>query len=707
MPLLTVKNLSFSYPDMQKPALEDISFLINKGEYTVILGANGSGKSTLARIIAGFLEAQEGQVQLEEGARTGIVLQYPKDQIVSGIVSRDTAFGPENLRLSPAEVEQRVIESLSVSGMLDRADSRTNALSLGQTQKLAISGILALQPDLLVLDEATSMLDPESRKDILDFLDACHKNGQTILHITHDYEEACRAQHVIAIQAGEIIFDGSREKFQANTPLIRLLFGQPVEAARRSPDDFADADIVLAFRDISFSYEEGTSVLKGLNLDIYKGSLTAITGVSGSGKSTLMEIAAVLLQPASGKVYADGYPSLALQDSQAALFEPYAADDVAFGPINQGIHGKELKKRVRDAMELVGLPYDLFANRSTQKLSGGEKRKLSIAGIIAMDSQVLLFDEPTSGIDPISRKDLLLLLQKLARSGKTILFSTHRMEEAAFADRAIHMEKGLIASDSACRQPALSEDLSLASLKTLDGAKMLSKLRKTAAFAVAPAKIKGFIQKLSPVLKYLTFLTIFLASLAMPSIYLVAGVAAVSVLYALLAKYPLGRLCTSFLKVLPWMLLYCLIQLIFIPPLEGEPHFTEWKWFMVTPFKIKICAIALFRVFGVLSAIQVFIYSTGEKEILEGFATLLKPLSALHIPVRSLVVVTEIIFRFIPILIEEASSIIKTQLERGGLGSARGFFAKIKILFPLFIPLIIQTLRRAEVLADALTARYF
>ena len=228
MPLLTVKNLSFSYPDMQKPALEDISFLINKGEYTVILGANGSGKSTLARIIAGFLEAQEGQVQLEEGSRTGIVFQYPKDQIVSGIVSRDTAFGPENLRLSPAEVEQRVIESLSVSGMLDRADSRTNALSLGQTQKLAISGILALQPDLLVLDEATSMLDPESRKDILDFLDACHKNGQTILHITHDYEEACRAQHVIAIQAGEIIFDGSREKFQANTPLIRLLFGQPV-----------------------------------------------------------------------------------------------------------------------------------------------------------------------------------------------------------------------------------------------------------------------------------------------------------------------------------------------------------------------------------------------------------------------------------------------------------------------------------------------
>ena len=128
---------------------------------------------------------------------------------------------------------------------------------------------------------------------------------------------------------------------------------------------------------------------------------------------------------------------------------------------------------------------------------------------------------------------------------------------------------------------------------------------------------------------------------------------------------------------------------------------------MITPFKIQVCVAAMIRVFGALSAVQVFVYSTGEKEILEGFAALLKPLSFLHIPVRSLVVVVEIIFRFIPILIEEASSIVKTQLERGGLGEATGFFAKIKILFPLFIPLIIQTLNRAEVLADALTARYF
>lgn len=706
MPLLSVKNLSFSYPESEKPALTDVSFSVEHGEYAVILGANGSGKSTLARIVAGFLQAGGGTVELAEGARTGIVFQYPKDQIVSGIVSRDTAFGPENLKLSPAEVEQRVIESLSVSGLLDRADSRTNALSLGQTQKLAISGILALHPDLLVLDEATSMLDPESRSDVLDFLDACHKRGQSILHITHDYEEACRAQHVIAIQDGTILFNGTQEQFSANTALVRHLFGDPIQPKVRKDDDFATAELSLAFRDICFSYDD-RPVLKNLNLDVYKGSLTAITGISGAGKSTLLEIASGLLKPNGGTVYADDYPSLALQDSQAALFEPYAADDVAFGLKNQGVSGKKLKHLVAEAMELVGLPFDSFADRPTQHLSGGEKRKLSIAGIIAMNTNVLLFDEPTSGIDPISRKQLLLTLQKLARSGKTILFSTHRMEEAAFADRAIHMENGAIVSDSAKKPLAPAESITLKTQQSLAGAKMLSKLRKTAAFATAPAKVNGIIQKLPPVWKYVAFLAVFISSVCMSHIALAAAMAVASVTYAVLAKYPVRRLFTSFLKVLPWMLAYCLIQLIFIPARPGEIHFTEWKWFMVTPFKIKLCVLALIRVFGALSAVQVFLYSTGEKEILEGFSSLLKPLALLHIPVRSLVVVIEIIFRFIPILIEEASSIIKTQLERGGLGDAKGFFAKIKILFPLFIPLIIQTLHRAEVLADALTARYF
>lgn len=709
MSLLSVEHLSFSYPESPKHVLRDVSFSVQPGEYAVILGTNGSGKSTLARIITGFLSAQQGIVRLADGVRAGIVFQNPKDQIVSGIVSRDTAFGPENLGLSDAEVEQRVIESLSVSGLLDRANSRTNTLSLGQMQKLAMSGILALRPDLLVLDEATSMLDPESRADVMEFLDACNRRGQTILHITHDYGEAMRARHIIVLCEGAVVFDGTREAFAADTALTGRLFGSPLAEKERAAQDFSRAEVALAFRDVSFSYDDRT-VLEHFSADIFRGSLTAITGASGAGKSTLLEVAAGLLAH-GGAVFADSCPSLALQDSQAALFEPYAADDVAFGPKNQGVRGKELKARVRRAMDTVGLPFETFADRATQQLSGGEKRKLALAGIIAMDGDVLLFDEPTAGLDPVSRHRVMQMLRALTQDGKTVVFSTHRMDEAAFADRTVHMENGAIVSDSVgqplAEMPPLADSVSLAEMPPLAGAPILATLRKAARFGTADVHARGIVQKLRPAWKYVVFLALFVCALCVRQTVFAAGVVFASVMYALLAKYPVRRLFTSFAKVLPWMLLYCAIQMIFIPARDGEPHFTEWKWFLVTPFKIWLCVLTLVRVFGALSAVQVFVYSTGEKEILEGFSTLVRPLAALHIPVRPLVVVVEIMFRFIPILLDEASAIVKTQLERGGLGNAKGFFAKIRILFPLFIPLIIQTIRRAEVLADALSARYF
>ena len=702
MSLLSVKDLTFSYPESRARALDGVSFSVQAGEYAVILGTNGSGKSTLARVITGFLPAQGGLVRFADGVRAGIVFQYPKDQIVSGIVSRDTAFGPQNQGLSDAEVEQRVIESLSVSGLLDRADDHTNALSLGQTQKLAMSGILALRPDLLVLDEATSMLDPESRADILAFLDACHRRGQTILHITHDYDEAMRAQHIIVLRDGGIVFDGTRAAFAADAALSGGLFGSPLPARKPSDADASCTEVALALRNVGFSYD-GREVLRGLSADFFRGSLTAITGASGAGKSTLLEIAAGLLAH-SGAVYADVRPSLALQDSQAALFEPYAADDVAFGPRNQGVLGRALKARVRAAMDTVGLPFDTFADRATQQLSGGEKRKLALAGIIAMDGDVLLFDEPTAGLDPESRRHVLYMLRDLTRRGKTVVFSTHRRDEADFADRAMHLEDGAIVSDSSRR--SLAEEIALAEQPPLAGANMLAALRRAAGFGTAPAKSRGIVQKLRPAWKYVVFLALFACALCARQTVFAAGVVVASVAYALLARYPVRRLFTSFTRILPWMLLYCLIQMIFIPARDGEPHLTEWRWFMVTPFKIRLCVFSLVRVFGTLSAVQVFVFSTGEKEILEGFSTLVCPLAALRVPVRPLVVVVEIMFRFIPLLIDEAAAIVKTQLERGGLGKAKGFFAKIRILFPLFIPLIIQTVRRAEVLADALSARW-
>ena len=195
--LIKIDSVEYSYPQAAAKALDGISLTIRRGEYVTILGANGSGKSTLGRLTAGFFEPDSGTVKLAEGILPGIVFQQPKEQIVAGIVERDTAFGPQNLDMEKGEIELRTLECLSVTGLADRSESRTFELSLGQTQRLAFSGILALFPDLLILDEVTAMLDPCARTEILQLVERWHAKGHTVIHITHDqsryYQHFCYA----------------------------------------------------------------------------------------------------------------------------------------------------------------------------------------------------------------------------------------------------------------------------------------------------------------------------------------------------------------------------------------------------------------------------------------------------------------------------------------------------------------------------------
>ena len=152
MSVITVKNLNFKYPQNNKAALSDVSFCIEKGSYVAIVGYNGCGKSTLARLICGLEQPDSGTIEIQPNNRIGIIFQSPKDQLVSSMISRDVGFGPQNLGLPAGEVELRVIESLNIVDMLDRAGSSTSAISLGQTQKVALSGVIALRPEILILD---------------------------------------------------------------------------------------------------------------------------------------------------------------------------------------------------------------------------------------------------------------------------------------------------------------------------------------------------------------------------------------------------------------------------------------------------------------------------------------------------------------------------------------------------------------------------
>lgn len=775
MPFLNVNHLSFAYAantENQKTALDDVSFLVTKGEYLVITGSNGSGKSTLARLIAGLLQVQEGTVtgdayrsattqksrakkSTAESVPNGIVMQNPKTQLIAETVIKDACFGPENLKLPKDECQKRALAALKLMDLLEAQEQRTVTLSGGQQQKLCIAGILALSPELLILDEALSMIDPERRSLILDYIDEYHKNGGTILSITHNKEEAARSSRLIHLEQGKLAYDGTFRDFYENFKFFRPDYTKAVAASS------ADAANVIEVQTIEYAHPKQTKLFENFSLAIKKGTLTAVIGQSGSGKSTLFELLSGLLIPAGGSIYASSRPVLASQDCASTIFEEFAADDVAYGPQQLGVSGKELKQRVRQAMDIAGVPFKDYADRRTTFLSGGERRKVSIAGIIALDAEIYLFDEPTAGLDPESAVATIKLMQDLCAQGKTVVFSTHRTEEAEAAERVIALEAGKIISDTANEQAdgAVTADAQsgtgaaakiddvqsgCAALQAavctlaLDDATAekadvqhaahsttsttLSKIEPFANAAdiasFSSSALGGYhkgstiAHKMKPLAKYIVLLAFFVAALSLSNIPLLSAVCTAGIFYALLAHYPVKKLFKNFLIVLPWILLFFVFQLVFFPPKDGETVYFQFYFISLTARKIRLGVVTLLHYVGVLCPLSVFVYTATESDITDGMEALLKPLALLGVPTKHICLVTSIIFRFIPLLMEEAAVILKAQTVRSS-GTLRqqpkksSLISKFKLLLPLFVPLFIRTLQRAESLAEALDARYY
>ena len=481
-------------------ALNDVTLEVPRGQRVCVLGANGSGKSTLASVICGLLAPDEGDVELvgervcEGGAPDlaayrrarrglGLVFQNPDDQIVTSVVADDVAFGPENLGLPRDEIRRRVDRELARVALTDYARADPSRMSGGQRQRVCIAGALAMEPQVLVLDEPSSLLDVRGREAIMRVMGRLTAAGATLVHVTHFMDEALAADRVTVMRAGRIVLDGApREVFcDANTELIdelglELPFDLRLLRARRALTGGAAANRAQqallsknsALREpfcrvsgISYSYTPRHAALDDVSFQVLEGETCAVVGQTGSGKSTLLRLLCGLEAPDEGSVEVAGATTATkrgrrdvrravgyvMQHPERQLFAQTVESDVAFGPRNMGLPADEVAHRVDHALDLVGLAAK--KDLSPFELSGGQKRLAAIAGVLAMQPKLLVLDEPTAGLDPRGRAGLRRLLAELRAHGVTIVQVTHSMEDAARADRVVVLDESRVIANGA------------------------------------------------------------------------------------------------------------------------------------------------------------------------------------------------------------------------------------------------------------------
>lgn len=481
-------------------ALDDVTLEVPRGQRVCVLGANGSGKSTLASVICGLLAPDEGDVELvgelvcEGGApdleayrrarrALGLVFQNPDDQIVTSVVADDVAFGPENLGLPRDEIRRRVDRELARVALSDYARADPSRMSGGQRQRVCIAGALAMEPQVLVLDEPSSLLDVRGREAIMRVMGRLAAAGATLVHVTHFMDEALEADRVIVMRAGRIVLDGApREVFcDANTGLIdelglELPFDLRLLRARRAltggagtgrtrqallSKNNAAHEPFCRVSGVSYSYTPRRAALDDVSFQVLEGETCAVVGQTGSGKSTLLRLLCGLEAPDAGSVEVAGASTATkrgrrdvrravgyvMQHPERQLFAQTVESDVAFGPRNMGLPADEIARRVDHALDLVGLAAK--KGLSPFELSGGQKRLAAIAGVLAMQPKLLVLDEPTAGLDPRGRAGLRRLLAELRDRGVTIVQVTHSMEDAARADRVVVLDESRVIADGA------------------------------------------------------------------------------------------------------------------------------------------------------------------------------------------------------------------------------------------------------------------
>lgn len=513
---LAFADVSYAYEGEGEPAINGVSFTQGAGQRYFVMGRTGAGKSTLCMCLNGVIpHLQGGQMwgavqvagldthdwTVDQLSRvTGVVFQDFETQLFCSDVELEVAFGLENRGVEPAVIRERVDYWLNAMGLKALVGRDPNTLSGGEKQRLALASVMAGNPPIVVLDEPMTDLDPAGREQVMGAIEALADEGCTMLIVTDETGAALGGEKLLVMRAGELAYvgdpggvlgsiAGARELGLKPDPIAELaevagLYETPANAdalvktlksmgARINGPAFAKiraeeaehvhTPLAVGINAVRFGYGN-VPVLEDVSLDIHHGEFVAILGPNGAGKTTLCKMFMGLLKPSAGSVTVDGNsvsdmtaPELAArigylyQNPDSQIFSDTVFDEVAFGPRNLGCDEEQVRERVAGALKITEL--DEYGSEDPFALTRGERQRVALAAILACAPDVIVFDEPTTGLDVPQQEAIMELLKRLQKQGRTVIMVTHHTEMALrYADRLILLKSGRVLADGPTRE---------------------------------------------------------------------------------------------------------------------------------------------------------------------------------------------------------------------------------------------------------------
>ncbi|MFP1696157.1 energy-coupling factor transporter ATPase [Gardnerella leopoldii] len=720
---VVLRNICFSYDDGKTWTLNNLSLTINAGERVAIVGLNGSGKSTLAKIIAGLTAPDSGYVTLcgekvfenttacaesYKNARKyiGALFQSPEDQIITTITEEDVAFGLENLQFSRKTMYKSISEALKTVHMEDKRYADPSTMSGGQQQRVALASAIAMNSKLLVLDEPTSMLDSFARKDVDALFDNLHKNGTTIVQITHNFEECKQANRILLLENGilkEVSFNGLKTYFSnielANNHLTKISKNKNLTDSRFKENE---SDIAVEISGLTVQYDKTSpAVIDDYSLTVKSGETVAIMGENGCGKSTLAKTMCGLLKANSGNITVHGISvrgktskiirqklhqtiGYVMQLPEQQLFADTVRNDVSYGPKNFGLKGNALKERVDETLRLLSL--ENLAEKSPFALSGGQQRLVAIAGVLACKPRVLVLDEPTAGLDFEAALRIREILGMLHNQGVTIILITHNLQEVEdLGARLVTLKTRNKASNKEC-----------STAKNIENTKNKE--------SSAKAKTTSLLQSFDPRATLLSCFILMLSAFSITNYTQLAILAFVTFTLTVAAKIPFVKLIASLHMIIAVFVFSGLLNILAV---RTGTVLANIATIPITTDGINYAILFATRFSLVIIIGAILVLTMSQTTLNESCTRLLSPLRHIGIPTQEIALIMSLALRFLPTLSAEAHSVALAQIARGSSIRDGSFKQRVHAITALIVPGFAGVIRHADTLALALDARCY